>query len=144
MSMRQFHQDVANDIRHDGRSVVCVGSDDSSPSFAYTIGNWPRFPELLIIGTLKGDILNTLSDMMIKRGVAFADGELVNAGGKLPAKIIVADVRARDQYTIQAGQHFGHEDYCVLQVLVSDRDGHFPDEPGCQPPYCDIPVLRGQ
>jgi len=36
---------------------------------------------------------------MIKRGSAFADGELVNFGGKHPVKIIDADQRARDEYT---------------------------------------------
>ena len=136
MNMQEFHRNVDNDIRRHSRSVVCVGKrcddcDDGSPSFAYTIGNWPRFPELLIIGTADGRVLNTLSDMMIKRGVTFADGELVNVGGTLPVKIINADHRAQDEYTIQAGQHFGHENYRVLQALIPDRNGRFPGDPEC-------------
>jgi Domain of unknown function (DUF4262) len=84
------------------------------------------------------------SDMMIERGAPFADGELVNPGGKFPAKIVNASRRAQDDYTIQAGQHFGHEDYRVLQVLIPDRNGRFPDDPECQPPYSVIPVLKIQ
>jgi len=146
MGMKEFHSNVADDIRRHGRSVVCVGKceEDGTPSFAYTIGNWPRFPELLIIGTLDGRVLNTLSEMMIERCAAFNDSELVNLDGKHSVKIINADQRAQDQFTIQAGQHFGHENYRVLQALIPDCGGHFPDEPECQPPYSTIPVLKPQ
>ena len=99
---------------------------------------------MLIIGTVDGRILNTFSNMMIGRGAAFADGELVDPGDMFPVRIINADHRARDEYTVQAGQHFGHEDYRVLQVLIPDDSGRFPDHPECQPPFSAIPVLRAR
>src|SRR5438034_11618292 len=100
------------------------------PSFAYTIGNWlAKLPELLIIGTTKGSVLNDLSQKMIERGSAFDDGEIVSLGGRFPVKIINADERAQRDYTIQAGQYLGGEYYTVQQVLACDRNGRFPDHP---------------
>lgn len=142
----KFHEAVKSDIRHYGRSVICVcgESNDYLYDFAYTIGDGPGFPELLIIGTVDGRVLNALSNTMIERGRPFADDELVDVGGKFPLKIINADYRARDEYSIQASQHFGHENYRVLQVLTPDLDGRFPDDPKCRPPFSDNSVLRAQ
>jgi hypothetical protein len=81
--------------------------------------------------------------MMIERGAAFGDGEIVDVGGKMPIKIIRADDRARTEYTIQAGEHLGTQRYTVLQVLIPDpRNGCFPGDPGCASPYANVPVLR--
>ena len=57
-------------------------------------------------------------------------------------KAIVAGGKVRDEYTVQAGQHFDTKEYAVLQILISDKDGRFPDEPGCTEPDPRIPVLR--
>jgi hypothetical protein len=141
--LRHLHDNIDDDVRRDGRSVLCIGAEDDSPPFAYTIGNaLVGLPELLIIGTLEGGLLNDLSRIMLERGRAFDDGELVNLGGKFPVKIITADVgRAQHDYTIQAGQYLGVEDYPVLQVLVPDRNGRYPDDAECQRPYANMPVL---
>ena len=136
-------KDIENDIQRYGRCVLCVGGEADSPPFAYTIGNWLRgLPELLIIGTIKGALLNNLSQKLIERGAAFEEGELVNLGGKFPVKIVTADQRAQRDYTIQAGQYHGTEDYPVQQVLACDRSGHFPDDPACQPPYSTLPMFN--
>jgi hypothetical protein len=141
--MNKLQQHIENDVRQYARSVLCVGRERDSPGFAYTIGNWlAKLPELLIIGTTRGDILNDLSQKMIERGRSFDDGELVSLGGKFPVKIITADWRAKCDYTIQAGQYLGIENYLVQQVLISDRSGRFPDDPECQHPYSTIPVLK--
>jgi hypothetical protein len=141
----RFYRGIRADIENHKRSVICVGADEDNPSFAYTIGNQRRgLPELLVIGVdaAGAGILNRLSDMMIERGCAFGDSELVSLGGKFPCKVVGAGERAQRDFTIQAGQFFGTETYDVLQVLTPDRDGRFPDEPDCAAPYCDIPVLR--
>jgi hypothetical protein len=138
--LRKMHEDVDRDIQQHGRSIMGVGDD---PPFAYTIGNWKvGLPELLVIGTREAGFLNNLSEQMLNRGTAFANGELVSLGGRFPLKVIVANKTARDQYTIQAGQHFGTEDYALLQLLIPDRNGVFPDEPGCMQPHSRMPVLR--
>ena len=140
--MNKFQRHIESDIRRYARHIICVGREVESPSFAYTIGNWlAKLPELLVIGTTDGGFLNNLSQKLIARGAAFDNGEIVSLGGKFPVKIITADERAQRDYTIQAGQYLGTEDYLVQQVLISDRDGRFPDQPECQPPYSAIPVL---
>jgi len=90
-------------MRQSGRSVLCVGADVDTPSFAHTIGNALKgLPELLIIGTHKGALLDDLSQKMIERGRAFDDGELVSLGGKFPVKIITTnDARAQSEFAIR-------------------------------------------
>jgi hypothetical protein len=80
--------------------------------------------------------------MMIDADAIFEDGQIVLLpGAHLPVKIIRANDTART-YALQAGRYFGHNDYPIMQVLIPDRAGKFPDEAGCQPPFSDIPVLR--
>src|SRR5262249_19240425 len=122
--------------------VGCNCPDSGFP-FAYTIGNAiVGLPELLVIGTHEGNILNILSERMIARGRAFDDGEIVSLGGKYPIKIVNADQRAQSEYTIQAGQHHGYENYTVQQVLLCDRQGCFPGDPGCWQPFSLVPILK--
>jgi hypothetical protein len=145
MSHRKFHRGIENDIRRDKRSIICVAGDDDSLPFAYTIGNLRAgLPELLMIGLTqaRAGILNILSLKMIDRGQGFADEEYVDLGGKFPVKIIIADQRAQRDYTIQASEHFGSDDYAVQQILAPDRNGCFPDDPQCQHPYSTIPILK--
>jgi len=145
--MRQdFYNDIARDIARNKRSIICVAPDSPNDSpFCYTIGNQQLdLPELLMFVSPKaGGILNVLSERMIERGRAFDDGELVDCGGKFPVRIINADERAKNEFTIQAGEVFG-QDYEVQQVLAPDRSGRFPGEPGCDAPYKDVPVLQAR
>jgi Domain of unknown function (DUF4262) len=143
---RRFHEGTTDHIKRSGRSIIGIFpcEDDDGWSFAYTIGNHLKnLPELLIIGTSNGRLLNDLSQMMLDVGRSFLDGQLVRIGdARLPVKIIRANSIAQADFTIQAGQYFGHEDYAVMQVLASDRTGKFPGEDGCQKPYSLVPVLR--
>jgi hypothetical protein len=144
---KKFYARIATDIRKMGRSIIGVFScpDDPLPfGFAYTIGNAAQgLPELLVIGTTDGGFLNVLSQKMIDAGAAFANGELVLIPhARAPVKVIEASAVARDEYTIQAGQYFGTEDYSIMQVLIPDRAGRFPGEAGCAAPFSTVPVLR--
>jgi len=146
-SMKQFYDDIYNDIRRDGRSVLCIGGEEDSLPFAYTIGNALKgLPELLMIGGIAGAyLLNVLSEQIVERNGGFDDGELISLGGKFPVKIINAtDTRARSEYTIQAGQAIGHENYAVQQVLIADKSGRYPDDPECAAPYSSVPVLHAR
>jgi uncharacterized protein DUF4262 len=142
--LSEFHRRTAADIKRVGRTIVCVGADENKPSFAYTIGNYcVRLPELLVIGTYQGGFLNQLSRLMIARGAAFDDGELVQMlGGRFPVKAICANNSARTEYAFQVGRYFKVWDFAIMQVLLPDRNGTFPDEPNCFPPFRDVPVLR--
>ena len=140
----KIHEGIERAIAKYGRRLMGVFGDAEDLSFTYTIGNQIHgLPELLVIGTHEGYLLNVLSEKMLQRGCAFADGELVkSSNGKVTVKIINADAQAREEYTIQAGRFFGGENYAVQQVLLPDPDGRFPDEPKCRKPFSTIPVLR--
>jgi hypothetical protein len=137
----KFASQIKLDIERDGRTIV--GVFDGDPPFGYTIGNELKgLPELLVIGLSRDlSFLNMLSDMMIKRGTRFAEGETVNLGGNYPVKIITTNTMAHAEYTVQAGNFYGSDDYTVQQVLVPDRDGIFPDDARCAERF-RVPVLR--
>jgi hypothetical protein len=135
---------IEADIKRDGRQILGVPDGEPAP-FAYTIGNELKgLPELLVVGvSRKAGFLNLLSDMMVERGAPFAEGEIVDLGGKHPVKIINADAVAKAEYTIQASNFHGHDRYRVQQVLVPDPQGLFPDDGRCDPRY-RMPVLSAR
>jgi hypothetical protein len=138
----QLHERVADDIERHGQHLMGVGGGADNLPFMYTIGNHRLgLPELLVIGSLEiGDVLNYLGDMQRRAGKPLAG--LVSLGGKWPVKIVDATgARTKAEYTIQVGQHFRTEDYRVSQVVIPDRDGRFPGEPGCTEPYASVPLL---
>ena len=142
----KFYLDMDEKIARTGRVILGVfgTKDDDGPSFAYTVGNHIKdLPELLIVGTHDGSCLNDLSQMMIENGRPFLDGEIVRIGGaRLPVKVIRAGRAAHSDYTIQAGEYHGHDDYAVMQVLIPDKEGRYAGDAGCQEPYSGFPVLR--
>ena len=145
---REFHLVTAEHIARQGRSIigVCSCAGDEGFPFSYTIGNYIKgLPELLIIGSGSAPYLNDLSRLMIAAGKPFEDGEMIHLLMlTLPLKMIRASAIAQEEYTIQAGQYFGHENYAVMQAVLPDKEGRFPGEEGCQPPYSLFPILREQ
>jgi hypothetical protein len=145
--MDQFYANIDRHIATLGRSILGVMGEGEHLGFSYTIGNHKAdLPELLVIGLeprTAGQLLNWMSDEMKKRGQSFENGELVNWGGegKLALKFVRAGRKARDEYTIQATRYLETEDYGLMQILVPDTEGRYPDEPGCAPPYGTVPVL---
>ena len=100
----KFAERIEGDIKRAVPHIVAVMGDGAHLPFAYTIGNTSKdLPELLMIGYHDagaiGSVLGKLSDAMIEREHAFADGETVNLGGKYPVKIIDANATAQDKYT---------------------------------------------
>ena len=116
--------------------------DDSFIPFSYTIGNTQKkLPELLVIfSDHETLLLNTLSEIMIKRRRAFDHGEKVDIGGKVPCMVLDTDERVAD-YVVQADAFYGAGNYRVQQVLVPDPQGRFPFESECERRYRDVPVL---
>lgn len=104
--------------------------------FHYTIGNAVRdLPELLVISGLRRDIammlLNTVGEMLRERGKPLDEG-LLDIGWNFPVKVRNAGTSVRDEYTAQAGEFALHENYSVQQIMICDRDGRFPGDPGCE------------
>lgn len=117
--------------------------DDPGIPFVYTIGNASiGLPELIIVGPFPaptvGAILNLIGVKMREEGKPFSED--VDIGGKFPLKVHNASGAAKSEWTIQAGQFLGHEDYAVQQLLLCDPEGRYPGEPGIQPGYA-VPLI---
>jgi hypothetical protein len=146
----RFRKKITRDVQKYGRSVISVFPDESSKdpvneTFVYTIGNSDRdLPELLMVGMTNGGILNHLSEMMIKRGAAFANGEMVSLGGEHPVCMINASAVVKDIYTIHTTAWRDADDYNVMQAVAPDPEGRFPWQPDCAEPYARVRVFRLQ
>jgi hypothetical protein len=116
---------------------ITLTADDppDARAFVYTIGNHERgLPELLLIGPLKSysaQIVNLLGDIQRKRGRPFDHNELVDYGAALPARLVDAGRLGREEYAIQVGVFYGTEEFRVLQIVFSDAEGRFPEDPDC-------------
>jgi len=144
---QQIREVIRAHIARHGRSIQAVGEDESdvpgTQPFSYTVGNHALgLPELLVVGTTKlSSILNVLSDIQRDRGKAFGHEELVSIGGKFPLRIVDAGELGRRQYASFACIYYNSDTVEVLQVLIPDAKGRWPDTPGCDPPYRDQPIL---
>lgn len=132
-----------SDIASHGQHLIGVfpTKDDPCTPFVYTIGNALHgLPELLVVGNfdpnVAGSILNTLGQIMRESGAPLP--EEVDIGGKFPVRTRRANAQA--EYTVQAGQFLGREDYDVQQVLLCDPQGVYPGESGIAPAY-DVPLV---
>lgn len=134
---------VSRNIATHGQHLVQVllteeDPDDALP-FIYTIGNHERgLPELLVVGHADDDhmwILNFLGDLQRSRGKPFEHGELVSLGGTLPVKVMEAGPIGREGYAVQVGVYYRTQDFRVMQVLLCDPAGRYPDDPECDEDY---------
>ena len=153
MSKDTFFEDIRDAIKSGGRMVLGVFPTKQAKirfAFSYTIGNHAKgLPELLVIGSKRGNYLNEMSERMIKQGKAFDHGEVIETSALLNApaskkyriKIINATNEAHEKYTIQIGVYFGTQDYKVQQIILSDVEGRLPGEVGCASGYADVPIL---
>jgi hypothetical protein len=140
---------IASHIKSHGQHVVCVGRTPGDPvdflPFAYTIGNHKAgLPELLLIresGEFVVRILNILGELQRERGSGFRHGELVDFTARLPCRVVDAGSTGRTEYAVQAGVYYRTESFEVRQILLPDREGRYPGDPGCEPPYSEQPVL---
>lgn len=138
--MRDMIRDhIAQHGQHIVRVLLTEDDPDDALPFVYTIGNHERgFPELLIVGHADDDhmwILNFLGDLQRNRGKAFQHGELVSLGGTLPVKLMDAGQVGREEYAVQTGVYYRTEDFGVMQVLLCDPAGRYPDDPECDEDY---------
>lgn len=138
----KFLRDTKRDIAQYGQRTIGVFDDsidldsDFIP-FIYTIGNYEHsLPELLIVGKFRPDItnylLNVLGEIQRNRNYAFRDGELVGIQAKFPIKMMTPDLSiVKEKFTCHVGNYYETEDYEVVQALLCDKQGLYPDEPGC-------------
>ena len=141
----EFYQNIANTIATKKRQLIYIPDTKKYKSFCYSIGNQEKnLPELLIFGVKPDDanvLVSALSDLMIENKRPFFDGEEINLGGEQSVTMRNCTKIAHMQYTIQAGQFYGNEDYQVQQILIPDKKGRLPDHPHCHKDY-KVPVLK--
>ncbi len=131
--MASIIQDYIDEkIETHGHAVIGV------PGFAYTIGNALKgLPELLLLGPFNPQIvcgiLNDLSEHMREKGSPLPVGLCSLSGYSHAFLVRLAGQKAKDEYTIQASAFYDHEDYKVLQILLCDRAGRYPDDEDCDP-----------
>ncbi|MCS4088447.1 DUF4262 domain-containing protein [Rhizobium sp. BK176] len=126
---------MRNNILMAGQHIQAVFGDKGE-RFFYTIGNAELgLPELLLIGNFPDQFaaqaLNEIGQYMRGRGKPPAEG-LLDIGWTMPFKVRNAGGNVRTEFTAQAGEYLGHERYAVVQVMICDRDGRYPGDPGCQ------------
>lgn len=138
---------VRQHIKASGQHVrrVSAGEKADEHAFMYTIGNHQHgLPELLLIGPTGAqfiDLLNYLGEIQRKLGRPFGHEELVELGAKFPVRIVDAGKEGREKYAVQIGVFYGTDEFEVRQVLLCDQHGRWPDDPDCDKPYCDAPIL---
>ena len=142
-------REITTKIEQHGQCVQVVYPTPVDPPgtlpFMYTIGNYHLgLPELLVVGTDKeviAGVLNRLGKLQRDRGKGLADEEIVSVGGKFPVRVVDAGEIGRTKYATFVGIFYGTQGYAVRQVLLPDTQGRWPDQPGCDRPYCEQPVL---
>lgn len=127
---------IEENIRRTGRHLFGIGGN---PTFVYSIGNfYSGLPEFLLIGNvpmhLAGLTVNVASELQKANGRPFAEG-LVDIDFSMPIKVRNCGPLAKSEFSIQAGQYFGTEDYPIMQILLPDKQGRYADDAGVEYPF---------
>lgn len=140
-----LRQQTDEHIQQFGRTVLCVFGG-AFGGFAYSIGNAKMgLPEFLVIGLGPSEakwMINTISETMIAGGAAPAAEAPYSFGGAHPVWLVEAGDQAKAEYTIQASQYLGRDDYRVMQIVLCDPAGKFPWDDGCVAHFKAQPILR--
>ncbi len=128
---------VLKDIESHGQSVIGVQGPEG-PSFAYTIGLSEKTGfELLCVGLnpkYSTMIFNDIAETL-KKGADLKFNVPDDRFSNLPCMFVEADKRAHE-YTVQADQFFC-KDVKVVQMVLSDRAGLLPGNPGYDHAHMD-------
>ncbi len=135
-------------IRRHGWAITAVFGGEEHPPFAYTVGlsGFGGHPELIITGLPPescGRLLNDYGER-VRAGERLQAGDFVfDAAAGLPLRLIeVTDSLQAEMLDANALYRVpGRRPIPALQVVWSDRSGHFPWEPGYCVPTWIQPLL---
>lgn len=142
-----FIQVAEGHIAQSGRMIQFVfDPDGEEASYAYTIGNFlVGLPELAMSGLrpeLMGYFLNLVSEMMRAGDLSMKDGLITD---KIAEGLDTAFRKVTEQ---SYDPYFGKLlEYCehkqqpvpdVYQLVVPDKQNHFPWDEGCEPQFVDL------
>jgi hypothetical protein len=148
----ETEQKILEDIERHGWSVICILEDASGPSFVYSIGmmHTLNHPEIIIFGLdidLMWRMVNGIGDD-IQNGRTFTERGLYEEILEgFACRIEPVDDSHHPTYLGYAMWHRRHIGQIgtlqAVQCLWPDRNGRFPDEPGCHPEVVRLqPLLR--
>lgn len=136
-----FRDTIAEHISESGQFMFGVFSTEVSPAFTYTIGlTEVGLSELVITGfspdnTVAG-ILNRVGEILRERGTDFTHGEIVPLfpNSEKGVKLLQVSEEKRLEYAVQVGQYYHNDDFKLMQVVLPDEDGVWPEN-GAAYPY---------
>lgn len=109
-----------------------IGATKETATFCYTVGlHHHNLPELIMVGLnpeMTMYILNDCADMMIANN-AFKHGTQIDELANMPTIIIDVLEEHKQEYTIQAFNHYHHWDFKLQQLVMPDEKQRFPWEP---------------
>jgi hypothetical protein len=133
---------IRQNIKQYGWHVMTVfpHEDDSVKTwFCYTVGLFAKqqHPELIVFGLqprVAHAVFSEVRDRVIA-GQRFTNGQIVRdlVQGDFPILFLKAPNDDPDYPTSGASAYYGHDDYPVLHLVLSDADKRFPWDPKCAP-----------
>ncbi|MBX2800820.1 MAG: DUF4262 domain-containing protein [Myxococcales bacterium] len=149
--------DIEDKVRQFGWARL--GVDDADPPFTYTIGlmSTHDHAELIVLGTRSefgGAVLATLHER-IAQGERFEEPGIHDGILKRGYRIEIRTVHPT-QHMFYLGYAIGHvrerglPELRAVQVVLPDRQGVLPGEPGCDPnwaartPHLGVPVPQSE
>ena len=133
----RLHPMIDENIQNAGQHLFGIFDPDGvKDAFCYTVGNALHgLPELLFIANIpqhqQAMILNAVGAHMRETG-KLEEG-LLDIEWTFPFKIRKCSDLAKENFTIQAGNYLGREDYEVYQVMICDPKGRYPGDEGIEP-----------
>lgn len=134
-----FHDEIKDTIAKYGVQLLGVGGEGTSPPFAYTIGLTPKFGvEILMVGLpLKyvGPILNSVAARATLPALDVPNPDFANL--PLMFKRCTKDLELlHDEFVVQSDVFYDQQ-VDVVQLVMPDKAGLFPSDPGFDHPYMD-------
>lgn len=126
---------ITRAIAEKGYAVVTVEADRASnaPGFSYTVGLAAKnLPELILFGLAAAPartILTHAADLMQTQGALPDRHRTDGLIGDVLVEFRRVTESARATHLRLASAFHEHTDYEALQLVWSDRDGRFPDDP---------------
>lgn len=134
-----FRQNILATIEKHGHQLIGVFSEATQPTFTYTIGlTATHGHELLLVGLryeYAGTVLNDIAKALGRLELDTPFDEFTNL--PLMLKRCTKNlVLLHENFVVQADSFYGR-DVNVLQVVMCDREGHFPGDAQYDRAYMD-------
>lgn len=138
--MNFLQQAIHDNVQRFGHHVQYVfPCQPGDQEFTYTIGLTAKYGyELIVFGLparASAQILNQISVYLRDHHLPLDEpvGEFTN----LPVQFKLCDPAKLGDYVRQAFNYYDREDIPVVQMVLCDKDGHFPDDPKFDHAYMD-------